>query len=82
MALGVGRPVAASGYSHWRAVLAGQAACLSHHVCSKYVTEFMKRSTLVQILVEFHYIVSLPANKPLGIGSAKQIIFSSCRDYR
>ena|GEM_PF-6899456 len=38
---GVGRPVAVSGYAHSRAVLVGQAGCLSHHVSSKYVTEFM-----------------------------------------
>jgi len=64
--------MAVSGYAHSLAVLAGRAPCLSHHVSSKYVTEFMKRSTLAQILVEFHHIVSLPVNNPLGIGSAKQ----------
>lgn len=89
---GVGRPMAASGYTHWRAVLVGQASCLSikkwqagclsQHVCAKYVTETMKRSTSAPTLLEFHRFVSLSAPKPLPIGNAKQILVSSFHDYR
>jgi hypothetical protein len=79
---GVGRPMAASGYSHWRAVLVGLAGCLSQHVCAKYVTETLKRSTSAPTLLEFHRFVSLCAPKPLPIGKAKQILVSSFHDYR